>query len=328
MGIERTDLYDVPADIAQRLEPVLKDINSHLLNQQDFPHQHWHGRLVARDAVYTARMFDLKPDEVELTRLIAENHDEGYRLVTAGVLKPEEHHFGSYLIAKAKYADLTIANGVLLHIEDVIPEEAPFPYSIVRNVDRLHSMGWGGFVRTAYYLGFKPFNLSDKELAKSPKAVSLFETRTPDGENAVTETRVNHCFPATAYDQVLETDFEARAKRFAWMEIMPFLHRTGQFEKMDEILHERSMAWLEGEHYYKTPGNHFVPKGEEYKYENVIYTIEPIGDVMQRIFGAIIFNHYDAEGAMKKWKQLHPDGILKDPKTEYSWAKQTWNPYI
>jgi hypothetical protein len=325
--VESRDLYGIPAPVAEKLEPLIPRINDILKHEPDFPHQNWHSQAVTRDALYAADMLDLDPEETRLTRLIAENHDEGYKLVMAGIINPDEHHFGSYVVAKSKYSDLTIAEGVLLHNQDVIPQDKPFPFCLVRDIDRLHFMGWGGVIRASYYLGFRPFNMTDHDPEKSMKAASLMEERTPDKEITKTKLRVDYCFPATANELVMQTDYERRAKIYSWLHVFPDLYRKGKLGELAGLCDHWLMAWVEGESYYKTPGNHFIPHGEKYDSDNVIYTTEPINEILQRMFGAKIFNTYDAQYAIEAWEKFHPQGILRKPKLEHKWARETyWYP--
>lgn len=325
--IERKDLYDVPASVAERLEPVLPKINEILKYEPDFPHQKWHTQAVVRDSLYAASILDLDPEEIELTRLIAENHDEGYRLVSAGILSPDEHAFGSYLIAKSKYSDLTIAEGALLHNQDVMPKDKPFPFTLVRDIDRLHFMGWGGVIRVSYYLGFRPFDMTENSPERIIKAASLFEDRTPDDEKTKIEVRFNYCFPPSVQELVMQTDYERRAKIYSWLHIFPFLYQNGKLGELEAICQHWLAVWEEGEDYYKIPGNNSVPEGEEYNEDNIVYTIEPINECLQHIFGAKFFNTYDAQHAIENWKRLHPQGVPGEPKLEREWAKKTyWHP--
>lgn len=325
--VERIDLYGIPASVAEKLEPILPKIDDILKYEPDFPHQKWHAQAVMRDSIYAASMFDLDPEETELTRLIAENHDEGYKLVNAGILSPEEHHLGSYLIAKSKYSDITIAEGVLLHNQDVIPEDKPFPFRLVRDIDRLHLMGWGGVIRASFYLGFRPFGMTDNDPEKNLKVASLMENKTPDQERVKTEMRIDYCVPATVNEIVMQTDYERRAKIYSWLYVFPSLHQIGKLDELRDLCDHWLMAWGEGEDYYKTPGNHSVPEGEEYDPDNIIYTTEPIHEVLQCMFGAKIFNTYDAQYAIGEWKRLHLQGIPRKPKLERRWARETyWHP--
>jgi hypothetical protein len=299
--VESNDLYDMPARVAERLEPVLPRLNEVLKHEPDFPHQAWHTQAVVRDAVYAARLYDLSREEIELTRLVAESHDEGYRLVRAGFLRPEEHHLGSYLIAKSRYSDLTIAKGALLHNQDVMPQDVPFAFILVRDIDRLQSMGWGGVIRAAYYLGFRPVGMTEDDPEKNLKAAALFEERTPDQERTKTQTRVNNnCFPASVEELVMKTDFERRAKIYAWNHIFPFLYQNGTLDKLGDLCSCWLMAWEEG--------------GE----------VEPIDGVLQRVFGAKFFNTYDAQQAISEWKRLHPNGVKSKLKNERQWARETY----
>ena len=321
--IENRDLYNIPASVAIKLEQELPKVNEFLKYKPDFPHQEWHIQGVVRDVLFAAEVMGLDREETELTRLVAETHDEGYKAVQAGLLKPEEHHFGSYLVAKARYSE-EVALGALLHNSDVMPNGVPYAYKLVRDVDRLHFLGWGGLVRAAYYQGFRPFGMVEGDTEAAGKAAALFETRTPAEENAKVEVRADHCFPHPVRNYVQETDYERRVKVYAWLHVFPSLSKAGKLEVLENNLRELHYAWEAGESYYGTPGNNFVPKGEVYNPAKVVYAVEPIADDLQVIFGARLFNSYDAVRAIDVWKDRHPGGIARRPKLEHQWAKEPY----
>lgn len=153
----------------------------------------------------------------DLSDRILRLHDKGYILVEQGIIKPEEHHWGSLLIASVVDPDPRVLYGILHHVDDILPEDAPYAVRVARDLDRVVGLGYTGVVRLAYYLGFNHPFLNPGNETELIKQRILCETYYPDTEG-----------------------YEEPAKEFFQTEILPFFQsqKAGDLEKIWQMIQQ------------------------------------------------------------------------------------------
>lgn len=161
MAVEFSEL--IPAEVKDRLFPRFQsteDIHN-ILNtlQEDFPHRR--GHLVEMEfnlwwAWESVPVTENWSSDYDIALRAIRLHDKGYIFVEQGILKPEEHQFGSLAIASVVDSDPRVLYTILHHTDDVLPESAPTYCRVVRDLDRLCGLGFSGANRLAYYIdGFR-----------------------------------------------------------------------------------------------------------------------------------------------------------------------------
>lgn len=146
----------VPKEINEKLTPYLDDIEKVMLWQEDVPHQKSHELEGLRGIRRITEMHSkIGIIEADLAERAFRNHDRGYKFVEMNLLKSEEHHVGSVLIASKIDPDIGVLRAIYYHVYDILPADTPVWARVVRDIDRVLLMGYIGVIRTAIYLGFK-----------------------------------------------------------------------------------------------------------------------------------------------------------------------------
>lgn len=306
----------IPAEIESKLQPHLKDLDRILNLETDPFHNLLHKNQVKRNAKLIAVEINLNKQELEFLMKTTDLHDEGYKFVQAGILTPEEHHFGGAFIAMHTTHDEEIVKGILAHVEDVLPEDVPDWVVVLRDADRVDRLGWHGLAMEAYFMGLKHHIFDEpppKQLTLDGKFIErevLRDTRYPwDAKYGV--RIVNRCLDAVS--ELVWTDYEEQVAEFCQKHIFPFLLENNLFQDIRQRLH----YWLNrfyGVDYYITPGNHFVPEGEKYDPDKIGWEIEQVMDITQALFAFKAFNTIKAVEKTYEYETLHNSELITQDK--------------
>lgn len=233
----------IPQEVVAKLSPHIQTAENvqFVLNnlQEDPPHSRAHVLEMtfnlkwAWESLHLDKSYKTWTTDYDLALRTIRLHDKGYVFVQGGILKPEEHHFGSLAIASILDNDPRVLYAILHHTDDVLPSDAPFFCRVVRDLDRLSGLGYTGINRLAYYLdGYydRYHSLLDGEAEK------LINNRT---------------FCESAFPQV--DNYEENAKRFFRKDLLNFVredYSQQRQKKMLEIL-QSSMVRTIGSTEYK-----------------------------------------------------------------------------
>jgi len=130
-------------------------------------------------------------------------HDTGRAFVQMGILKPEEHHFGSLFIASIVDGDPLVCEACLHHIDDALPKKTSIVTQWVQSIDRLSGSGYVGLTRYAFSQGFNHQYFSGKNIEEKTLDYSLMSTDQHGNAN------------------------ESIAKEFFWKDVYPFFQQQG-----------------------------------------------------------------------------------------------------
>lgn len=152
----------------------------------DFPHNRFHIAQATVFALAISSSLRLSPIETLIAVGGTLLHDEGYMAVAAGTWPPRLHHLSGAMRAAQICEKLNLDTKVRLgitqavthHAKDVLPTIAPISYRVLIAADRAAGMGPSGFVRDAYYLGFRHLKLEDND---------IWNYRKPSDETKITE---------------------------------------------------------------------------------------------------------------------------------------------
>jgi len=164
MAVEFSNL--IPEPVLTRLSPHIQSAENIQSILNDWSEDTPHGRAHVVEMLFNLKWAweELSVDEswttwttdYDLALRTIRLHDKGYAFVEQGILKPEEHQFGSLAIASVLDNDPRILYAILHHTDDILPQDAPRFCRVVRDLDRLSALGYTGINRMAYYIeGFK-----------------------------------------------------------------------------------------------------------------------------------------------------------------------------
>lgn len=217
-----------PPGVLEKLQPFAQDIGEILGGSIDFPHQKYHVldnllhfRYFDQECYKMQRFMDHLDEEerrkftgpdwwnidlitYDLIERAIRFHDNGRYFVEKGVLKPNEHHFGSLFVAMNVDGDPRVCEAVFHHVDDVLPADASTVERYVRDIDRIVGAGYVGLIRVAMYYGFKHPLLEETD------------------EDKVVFGGVLMAIP----DRFGKID-ESKAKNFFWQSVYPHFESQG-----------------------------------------------------------------------------------------------------
>lgn len=249
MSAESEFIEKLKPDLRAKLILCSENMDKLGLYPPDPMHGARHLAQVERTALWLAEAADLDKRQTNLIKQAVPLHDSGYSFVEMGILKPEEHNYGSGLVAFLKTGDIELANGIVKHLDDVLPVGTPPWILLLREADRSDRWGWQGVISAAYYLGFR------HELVNGP----VVYQKNLNGEAEVVDRLRDKRHPDTVdyrYRSILDggypvqtvwtwTDYEEDVANFARKEIFPYLHKNSLLNKVYEEL-ENAQSWIEG----------------------------------------------------------------------------------
>ncbi len=235
----------IPSEVLGKLWPYINDIPRVLSRTQDIAHSdYYHSRRMVRLGEQVAQELRLPADESAMVAQIGENHDLGYQLM--GILEPNEHEYGSFVIALARTGDIGIAKGCLLHNADVLPEESPRAIRIVRDIDRYLMGGTEGALRWSMMRGFRPWGKTKDELLKPGVMDHLYDDRLPHTVRSEWESRRGSCMcPPSFYEVPVSSEYESKGQDFTWKHIIPFLESANLISGYLGFIMEW-FGWIDG----------------------------------------------------------------------------------
>jgi len=179
----------IPPEIFAKLKPFTDRMDEIMRWSADFSHQKFH----ILDALLHLRYFDYEclkqqrimdgmdwedrakypewsdwwgyidlPNYDRIERALR-LHDTGRFFVEKGILRPDEHHFGSLFMATHIDGDPLVCDAVFHHIDDVLPENSSSVARYVRDLDRIVGAGYIGLIRSAAYYGFEHSLLHEQD---------------------------------------------------------------------------------------------------------------------------------------------------------------------
>ena len=151
-----------------------------------------------------SKLLDLDIVTFERIEQAIDLHDRGRGLATMGILKPEEHHFGSLFLALMINGDPIVCNAVMDHIHDVLPPNSSIVSRCVRDIDRVAGSGYIGLIRLVIYHGFQHLMIEEKN----------------------EDTIILNGLMMTAQDRHGQLN-EDLAEEFFWDEVFPFFESKG-----------------------------------------------------------------------------------------------------
>lgn len=205
---------NIPNDFVSRVSPELSDISKVLAWGEDFPHRRGHIIECLSNLSHVRWDFgEFDPVGFYLTERTLELHDKGYVLVKNGLIKPEEHHLGSVLIADKVEPDVRVLYGILHHVDDTLPQGSPLWVRMVRDLDRVSTMGYTGLIRLAFYMGFNDpvLNQENEEVLINKRI--LCEDTFPDPKEYEIEAKIffdDQILPFIIEDDKRATEFYLR----------------------------------------------------------------------------------------------------------------------
>jgi len=175
---------NVPGEIVAKINPYLADTEKLFSWGEDFPHRKAH-TIELLSSLDHAR-WNFTEDEVGpigfyLASRTLQLHDKGYVFVKNSLIKPEEHHFASILIAGKIEPDVRVLYGILHHVDDTLPQNAPLWVRLARDIDRACGIGYTGLIRQAFYFGFEHPGLTESGEEDLIDKRVLCEDNYPDG---------------------------------------------------------------------------------------------------------------------------------------------------
>lgn len=160
-GLERL----IPKRIIQRIEASFTDFREVMEWKEDLPHGLPHVIESTSLLYHLAFTYTfLHPIEADRAYQTLRYHDKGYVFVNRGVLKPEEHHYGSIYYAWKMGVDKQVLAAIALHIEDVLPPKTPAWVRAARDCDRITRLGYTGANNIVFWEGFWDKGLGAKEM--------------------------------------------------------------------------------------------------------------------------------------------------------------------
>lgn len=290
-------LYKFPDEVAARLAPHASQrrIWPFLERPQDFAHGPAHlipmvsnTMLIAQEGRYT-RGGEISPKDTLRLKRAALTHDTGYKLVP-GVLKPEEHHYGSALIAWLLYHDEAIVEAILLHVQNIMPDETPYWMTVLQDGDRVSRMGWPMVEWVANYLGYRHPRLErlpQRTLGQTHN--HLWDLRHPrQGVRHKEEIRYG-CWVGERGFKLAWTDYEWRVERFVREKIFPFLIENNLVHAMLQQCGE-CMSWY--------GGKEFLPGDDTVDELGGGWTVTPVGEMAAALFEYKFWNTEMVLGAL------------------------------
>jgi len=239
----------IPREILSKLAPYASNIEGLLRFPLDFRHGPLHiseVRTRAREIVDWMNISHHPPfnfEETEKLDLGVTFHDSGYVFCTPpfSVLKPREHHIGSWFIAKTLGLPDEVCWGILLHSRDSVPEHAPLWVHALNTADRISGMGYSGALREVYNIGVRD-PIFEKPWENVDKLVDL---RDIGRVSYSTRDRTVWEFPAHVIEEMTATDFESGVRKFFEDRVLPVLtsEQKKRLRKTFDSLIQRYDGW-------------------------------------------------------------------------------------
>jgi len=174
----------------------------------------------------------LGPADRDLGNRTIRLHDSGYKLVQQGVLRPEEHHYGSMAIASIVDPDLDVLRAIHLHISDILPEDTELWIRLVRDADRLSNVGFGAANRLAYFFGYR-----DPELEGQRQDTAVNSGVFCDLRHAPQlYRRYSQQIEGVAYLPDGIEDYDLRAAEYYAARVAPYIFESGQSQEYADFI--------------------------------------------------------------------------------------------
>lgn len=295
----------IPTDILEYLLPYSGIANSYAKRNID----PFHNSLDAQHMKSVANWLGYwRREDFNTNRLnrAIELHDQGYAFVQDGLLTLDQHHFGSAFIALALDNDVELAQGILLHVEDVLPDDTKLWMRALRDINRVDRLGWYGLLMEAYYMGFTHPILITEPLRQQavdgePEYIDpCRDLRHPMETNI--QTLIFWEDFRGPVERMIGSDYEHQLKGFCIRNVFPFLQKNGLVERMVARL-DYWITRFNGEGYYLHIGNSQVPEGEEYDPEELVWTIDPVMDELEYLFRFKENNSFEAISLLGKYRK-------------------------
>ena len=211
---------EIPNDIRLMLTArmaTLKSIQEVMLLQGDQAHKLAHVLDVLAIFNCLAEADNLDPVERDLGQRTIRLHDTGRKLVEKGWLEPNEHHFGSMMIASIVDPDPRVLEGIRHHIDDILPESIELWIRLVRDADRISALGFSGANRSAWFFGFRDIRLYAQEQEGAIRSGKLCDLR-----------HAPEAYKCLGFSYPLLEDYDLKAARYFAKKVAPYIHLSGQ----------------------------------------------------------------------------------------------------
>lgn len=254
-------LQAIPPEIANKLDPWVGRIPEILQVPDDWAHGNIHLMQVAIFGRWIASELDTKnsrynpynltPRDYLLIQRGALLHDTGYKF--KDILQPNEHHYGSALVAAYLHGDIQLAMGILGHSNNLLPPQTPDWVFILRSADRLAGISWTGLIRMAWFEGFRGPHMDHFQRKLFRHLQNPFwDLRHPLSEEIVVTTRLQYDPPQPPSLVADNTDYEQWPKDYCLKFIFPFLAKNGLVDKFIGITNQWS-KWTHGMEEWEKP---------------------------------------------------------------------------
>lgn len=182
----------------------------------DFSHSMHHIETVRNFSKVIAETYGLREDWKSKLDAAVTYHDISQGYTINGLLPTNQHVISSAVIAYMFTGDVKVSNLIYHHNQDILgtslafDDERDAAKQILRDADQLSLMGYSGFIRAAYYWGFRHKSMED------------------DPES-ILDARVL-CDPVCNSDG-LPPDYEEKVRMFTLKHLFPFLIETKQVDR-------------------------------------------------------------------------------------------------